>query len=198
MSSNIFSIKDTLLQKADKETMLGHKGVVLWMCGLSGSGKSTLARALENALYAKGIQTKLLDGDNLRSGINSNLSFTNEDRIENIRRAAEIAKLFVENGEVVICSLISPTKEIREQAKTIVGVNAFREVYINASFEICAQRDVKGLYKKAMAGEIKNFTGLDAPFEAPESPFLELNTGESSFEICQKELVNKVLKEIAL
>jgi len=198
MNNNIFSIKDTLLQKADKETMLGHKGVVLWMCGLSGSGKSTLARALENALYEKGIQTKLLDGDNLRSGINSNLSFTNEDRVENIRRAAEIAKLFVENGEVVICSLISPTQEIRDQAKNIVGVEDFREVYINASFEVCAQRDVKGLYKKAMAGEIKNFTGLDAPFEAPESPFLELNTGESSFEDCQIELVNKVLKEITL
>ncbi|MFT6747940.1 MAG: adenylylsulfate kinase [Glaciecola sp.] len=198
MSNNIFSIKDTLLQKADKEIMLGHKGVVLWMCGLSGSGKSTLARALENTLYEKGIQTKLLDGDNLRSGINGNLSFTNEDRIENIRRAAEIAKLFVENGEVVICSLISPTIEIREQAKAILGETDFREVYINASFEVCAQRDVKGLYKKAMAGEIKNFTGLDAPFEAPESPFLELNTGESSFESCHKELVNKVLKEIAL
>lgn len=198
MSSNIFSIKDTLLQKSDKETMLGHKGLVLWMCGLSGSGKSTLARALENDLYAKGIQTKLLDGDNLRSGINSNLSFTAEDRTENIRRAAEIAKLFVENGEVVICSLISPTKLIREQAEEIIGKEDFREVYINASFEVCAQRDVKGLYKKAMAGEIKNFTGLDAPFEAPESPFLELNTGELSFEACQKEFVNKVLKEIAL
>jgi adenylylsulfate kinase len=198
MTENIFSIKDTLLQKADKEQMLGNKGIVLWMCGLSGSGKSTLARALENALYEKGVQTKLLDGDNLRSGINSNLTFTNEHRRENIRRAAEIAKLFVENGEVVICSLISPTKEIREQAKAIVGATDFREVYINASFEICAQRDVKGLYKKAMAGEIKNFTGLDAPFEAPESPFLELNTGESSFEACQKELVKKVLIEIAL
>ncbi|MFT6715470.1 MAG: adenylylsulfate kinase [Saprospiraceae bacterium] len=198
MSNNIFSIKDTLLQKADKEKMLGHKGVVLWMCGLSGSGKSTLARALENALYEKGIQTKLLDGDNLRSGINSNLSFTNQDRIENIRRAAEIAKLFVENGEVVICSFISPTTEIRTQAKTIIGERDFREVYINASFEVCAQRDVKGLYKKAMAGEIKNFTGLDAPFEAPQSPFLELNTDELSFEACQTELLNKVLKEIAL
>lgn len=198
MSNNIFSIKHTLLQKSDKETMLGHKGVVLWMCGLSGSGKSTLARALENALYEKGIQTKLLDGDNLRSGINSNLTFTEEDRKENIRRAAEISKLFVENGEVVICSLISPTKEIRDNAKGIIGSEDFREVYVNASFEVCAQRDVKGLYKKAMAGEIKNFTGLDSPFEAPESPFLELDTDNNSFEQCQEELVNKVLKEIEL
>ncbi len=198
MTENIFSIKDTLLQKADKEEMLGHKGVVLWMCGLSGSGKSTLARALENALYEKGIQTKLLDGDNLRSGINSNLTFTEEDRTENIRRAAEISKLFVENGEVVICSLISPTKAIRDKAKEIIGEQDFREVYINASFEVCAQRDVKGLYKKAMAGEIKNFTGLDSPFEAPIYPFLELDTGSKSFEDCQKELVQKVLKEIEL
>tara|TARA_B110000211_G_C13829475_1_gene442897 strand:- start:77 stop:673 length:597 start_codon:yes stop_codon:yes gene_type:complete len=198
MTENIFSIKDTLLQKADKEKMLGHKGVVLWMCGLSGSGKSTLARALENALFEKGIQTKLLDGDNLRSGINSNLTFTEEDRTENIRRAAEISKLFVENGEVVICSLISPTKAIRDNAKEIIGEQDFREVYINASFEVCAQRDVKGLYKKAMAGEIKNFTGLDSPFEAPIYPFLELDTGSKSFEDCQKELVHKVLKEIEL
>ncbi len=198
MNEHIFSIKDTLLQKEDKETMLGHKGVVLWMCGLSGSGKSTLARALENTLYKKGIQTKLLDGDNLRSGINSNLSFTNEDRTENIRRAAEIAKLFVENGEVVICSLISPTKQVRLQAKTIIGAEDYLEVFINASFEVCAQRDVKGLYKKAMAGEIKNFTGLDAPFEAPAAPFLELNTSENSIEECRIELVNQVLKKITL
>jgi len=198
MTENIFSIKDTLLQKADKEQMLGHKGVVLWMCGLSGSGKSTLARALENALFEKGIQTKLLDGDNLRSGINSNLTFTEEDRTENIRRAAEISKLFVENGEVVICSLISPTKAIRDNAKKIIGEQDFREVYINASFEVCAQRDVKGLYKKAMAGEIKNFTGLDSPFEAPMHPFLKLDTDSKSLEECQKELVQKVLKEIKL
>lgn len=198
MTKNIFSIKHTLLQKQDKEALLGHKGLVLWMCGLSGSGKSTLARALENALYEKGIHTKLLDGDNLRSGINGNLSFTEEDRVENIRRAAEVAKLFVENGEVVICSLISPTKVIRSNAKEIVGHNDFREVYVNASFEVCAQRDVKGLYKKAMAGEIKNFTGLDAPFEAPEAPFLELDTGNKSFESCKEELINKVLKEIEL
>lgn len=198
MTENIFSIKDTLLQQTDKEQLLGHKGVVLWMCGLSGSGKSTLARALENELYKKGIHTKLLDGDNLRSGINSNLSFSEEDRKENIRRAAEISKLFVENGEVVICSLISPTKEIRANAKAIIGEKDFREVFVNASFKVCAERDVKGLYKKAMAGEIKNFTGLDSPFEAPENPFMILDTGNKSFDECKAELLNKVLKEIAL
>lgn len=198
MTENIFSIKHTLLQQADKEARVGHKGLVLWMFGLSGSGKSTLARALENELFEKGVQTKLLDGDNLRSGINSNLSFSEEDRTENIRRAAEISKLFVENGEVVICSLISPTKEIRANAKEIIGDKNFREIYVNASFEVCAERDVKGLYKKALAGEIKNFTGLDAPFEAPENPFLELDTGNKSFDECKTELVNRVVKEIEL
>lgn len=198
MTENIFSIKHTLLQQADKEARAGHKGLVLWMFGLSGSGKSTLARALENELFEKGVQTKLLDGDNLRSGINSNLSFSEEDRTENIRRAAEISKLFVENGEVVICSLISPTKEIRANAKEIIGDKNFREIYVNASFEVCAERDVKGLYKKALAGEIKNFTGLDAPFEAPENPFLELDTGNKSFDECKTELVNRVVKEIEL
>ena len=198
MIQNIYSIKHKLLQKSDKEKLLGHKGIVLWMCGLSGSGKSTLATALEYELFDKKVHTKLLDGDNLRTGINNNLGFSDSDRTENIRRAAEISKLFVENGEVVICSLISPTKAIREMAKEIVGEESFREVYVNASFDVCAQRDVKGLYKKALAGEIKNFTGLDSPFEAPEKPFLELNTGEKSFEECKELLLKTVLKEIEL
>lgn len=198
MIQNIYSIKHKLLQKSDKEKLLGHKGIVLWMCGLSGSGKSTLATALEYELFDKKVHTKLLDGDNLRTGINNNLGFSDSDRTENIRRAAEISKLFVENGEVVICSLISPTKAIREMAKEIVGEESFREVYVNASFDVCAQRDVKGLYKKALAGEIKNFTGLDSPFEAPEKPFLELNTGEKSLEECKELLLKTVLKEIEL
>lgn len=198
MAENIFSIKHNSVQKADKERLLGHKGLVLWMCGLSGSGKSTLAQALERKLFENKIQYKLLDGDNLRTGINSNLGFSDEDRRENIRRAAEISKLFAENGEVVICSLISPTKEIRSMAEEIIGKEDFREVYVKASFETCAKRDVKGLYKKALAGEIKNFTGLDSPFEAPENPFLELNTEEKSLEDCQAQLLETVLKEIAL
>lgn len=197
MQENIFPIKDTLLQQADKEKLNGHKGLVLWMFGLSGSGKSTVARALENELYSRGVHTKLLDGDNLRAGVNNNLTFSLEDRIENIRRSAEVSKLFMENGDVVICSLVSPTKAIRKQAEEIIG-EGFREVYVNAPFDVCAERDVKGLYKKALAGEIKNFTGLDSPFEGSENPFIELRTHEKDLETCKNELVEIVLKEIQL
>lgn len=168
------------------------------MFGLSGSGKSTIAKALENELFAKGIHTKLLDGDNLRSGINNNLTFSLEDRTENIRRAAEVSKLFMENGDVVICSLVSPTKEIRANAKAIIGEEGFREIYVNAPFDVCAERDVKGLYKKALAGEIKNFTGLDSPFEGADHPFAELKTNEKDLESCKNELLELVLKEIQL
>jgi len=197
VQENIFPIKDTLLQQSDKEKLNGHKGIVLWMFGLSGSGKSTIARALENDLYERGVHTKLLDGDNLRSGVNNNLTFSLEDRIENIRRSAEVSKLFMENGDVVICSLVSPTKEIRKQAQAIIG-EGFREVYVNAPFDVCAERDVKGLYKKALAGEIKNFTGLDSPFEGSDNPFVELRTHENNLETCKNELVELVLKEIQL
>ena len=197
MQENIFPIKHTLLQQLDKEKLNGHKGIVLWMFGLSGSGKTTIARALENELYSKGIHTKLLDGDNLRAGITNNLTFSLEDRVENIRRVSEVSKLFMENGNVVICSLVSPTKEIRKQAQEIIG-NGFREVFVNAPFEVCAERDVKGLYKKALAGEIKNFTGLDSPFEEAENPFIELRTHEKDLETCKNELLEIVLKEIQL
>lgn len=197
MQENIFPIKDTLLQQSDKEKLNKHKGIVLWMFGLSGSGKSTIARALENDLYAKGIHTKLLDGDNLRSGVNNNLNFSLEDRFENIRRSAEVSKLFMENGDVVICSLVSPLKDIRNQAHQIIG-DGFREVYVNAPFDVCAERDVKGLYKRALAGEIKNFTGLDSPFEGADNPFVELRTHEKDLETCKNQLVELVLKEIQL
>tara|TARA_Y100001934_G_scaffold281669_1_gene392187 strand:- start:2329 stop:2922 length:594 start_codon:yes stop_codon:yes gene_type:complete len=197
VQENIFPIKHTLLQQSDKEKLNGHKGIVLWMFGLSGSGKTTIARALENELYSKGIHTKLLDGDNLRAGITNNLTFSLEDRVENIRRASEVSKLFMENGCVVICSLVSPTKDIRNQAKKIIG-KGFKEVYVNAPFDVCAERDVKGLYKKALAGEIKNFTGLDSPFEGSENPFVELKTDEKDLETCKNELLELVLKEIQL
>lgn len=198
IKNNIYPIKDTLIQPEEKHQLNGHKGVVLWMCGLSGSGKSTLARALENDLFQRKIHSKLLDGDNLRSGINKNLTFSEEDRLENIRRAAEVSKLFLENGDVVICSLISPTQDIRDLAKDIIGAENFKEVYVNAPFDVCAARDVKGLYKKALAGEIKNFTGLDAPFEGPKKPFVELKTDEMSLEDCKNILVEKVLEAISL
>jgi adenylylsulfate kinase len=197
VQENIFPINHTLLQQEQKEKLNGHKGIVLWMFGLSGSGKTTIARALENELYSRGIHTKLLDGDNLRAGITNNLSFSLEDRAENIRRVSEVSKLFMENGNVVICSLVSPTKEIRKKANQIIG-EGFKEVFINAPFDVCAERDVKGLYKKALAGEIKNFTGLDSPFEGAENPFHELRTHEKDLETCKNELVELVLKEIQL
>lgn len=196
MNNNIHSIKHTLLQKADKEKLLKQRGIVLWMTGLSGSGKSTLARALEFDLFEKGYTTKLLDGDNLRTGLNNNLGFTEADRMENIRRAAEVAKLFLENGEVVICSFVSPTDEIRSLAKSIIGEQDYFDVYVNASFEECAKRDVKGLYKKALNGEIKNFTGLDAPFDAPKNPFIEIKTADEDFDISRNKLLTKVLEVI--
>ena len=194
-SEHIHPIFDTILKKEDKESLLNQKGIVLWMVGLSGSGKSTIARAIENELHLKGVLTKLLDGDNLRSGINNNLGFSAEDRTENIRRASEVSKLFKECGVVTICSLISPTEEIRKMAKSIIGSD-FYVVYVNAPFEVCAQRDVKGLYKKALNGEIKNFTGLDAPFEEPVNPFIELKTNEETLEASKDKLLSAILKLI--
>ncbi len=196
-SRHIHPIFDTILRKKDKESLLKQRGVVIWMVGLSGSGKSTIARAIENELHKKGFLTKLLDGDNLRSGINNNLGFSTEDRTENIRRAAEVSKLFKEAGLITICSLISPTEDIRSLSKNIIG-DDFHVVYINAPFDVCASRDVKGLYKKALNGEIKNFTGLDSPFEVPKKPFLEIKTNEQSLEESKEELLAAILPIITL
>jgi len=198
MATNIHPIFNTILQKEDKEGLLKQHGVVIWMTGLSGSGKSTLARALENELFERGFITKLLDGDNLRVGVNSNLGFSTDDRLENIRRAAEVSKLFAQAGIVTICSLISPTHEIRSLAKEIIGAQDFLEVFINCPFEVCAERDVKGLYKKAINGEIKNFTGLDAPFDAPKAPFIEITTHQQTLEESLEQLLGAVLKKITL
>lgn len=197
-ATNIHPIFNSLLSREKKEENLKQKGIVLWMTGLSGSGKSTLARALEFALHDLGYHTMLLDGDNLRSGINSNLGFSEEDRTENVRRSAEVSKLFVSSGLVTICSLISPTEEIRAQAKEIIGEENFYQVHIDAPFEVCAERDVKGLYKKALAGEIKNFTGLDSPFENPVNPFVKVPTHEQSLEESLKQLLDAVLPIIKL
>ncbi|MCP4520535.1 MAG: adenylyl-sulfate kinase [Cytophagales bacterium] len=192
LENNIHPIFETILQPSQKEALLKQKGVVIWMVGLSGSGKSTLARAIENELFEKGYLTKLLDGDNLRTGVNNNLSFSTEDRLENIRRAAEVSKLFMQAGVVTICSLISPTEEIRQMAKEIIG-EGYHEVFIHCPFEVCAERDVKGLYKKALAGEIKNFTGLDSPFDNPENPFIEVRTDLLSLEESKNQLLNAIL-----
>jgi len=192
---NIYPIFDTILSVQDKEQLLRQKSIVVWMVGLSGSGKSTLARALENALHDEGYLTQLLDGDNLRTGINNNLGFTEEDRVENIRRAAEVSRLFAQCGVVTICSLISPTHQIQQMAREIIRDKYF-EVFINCPIEVCEERDVKGLYARARKGEIKNFTGIDSPFEAPRKPELELKTNINSIEDCHQQLVKAVLSKV--
>lgn len=179
-SSHIHPIFDRILQRQDKEVQLQQRAVVVWLTGLSGSGKSTIAQDLERRLHAAGYFTKLLDGDNMRTGLCRNLGFSAADREENIRRIAETAKLFLEGGVICLCSFVSPTRAIRDLARQIVGPADFLEVYVNAPLALCEARDVKGLYQKARAGEIKDFTGIDAPFEAPATPFLELRTGEES------------------
>ena len=189
---NIHPIFDRLLQREDREKRLGQKAKVLWLTGLSGSGKSTIAQALERKLYNEGYFAQVLDGDNIRSGINSNLGFTNEDRKENIRRIAEISKLYLNSGIITINSFISPTIAIRNYAKSIIGENDFVEIYINAPLEVCEKRDVKGLYKKARSGAIKNFTGIDAPYEAPENPAIEIRTDERSVEEAVEEIYQKI------
>ncbi|MGD1889959.1 MAG: adenylyl-sulfate kinase [Cyclobacteriaceae bacterium] len=191
--NNIYPIFDTILQQTDKETLLRQKGKVIWMVGLSGSGKSTLARATENTLHQQGKVTMLLDGDNLRTGVNNNLGFSEEERRENIRRAAEVAKLFAQCGVITICSLISPTQSIRQMAREIIGDNYF-EVFIHCPLEVCEQRDVKGLYAKARRGEIKDFTGISSPFEEPDHPHLKISTHEQSIDESHNLLVNTILE----
>ena len=195
MAENIHPIFDSILDRKAKQELLKQNSAVFWFVGLSGSGKSTVAQAVEKELHALGYLTQLLDGDNLRTGVNNNLSFTEEDRKENVRRAAEVSKLFLDAGIITICSLISPTEEIRQQAIDIIGDDC-KVVYINAPFEVCAQRDVKGLYKKALNGEIKNFTGLDSPFEAPVNPFIEVKTNEETLEQSTKRLLDAILEVV--
>ncbi|MCU0431034.1 MAG: adenylyl-sulfate kinase [Cytophagaceae bacterium] len=195
---NIHPIFDSILNRQDKERLLKQRSLVVWMVGLSGSGKSTLARAIERDLHEQGHLTQLLDGDNLRTGINNNLGFSEADRNENIRRAAEVSKLFLNCGVISICSFISPTEEIRKNARGIIGDTDFFEVYVNAPFEVCEQRDVKGLYKKARKGELKNFTGLDAPFEAPQHPAVEVRTDQHSLEECRNQILAAIYERIRL
>ncbi|MBQ2365935.1 MAG: adenylyl-sulfate kinase [Bacteroidaceae bacterium] len=180
--SNIYPIFDQMLSREDKEALLGQKGVMLWFTGLSGSGKSTVAVALERELHRRGRLCRILDGDNIRSGINANLGFSEADRKENIRRIAEVSKLFVDTGIITIAAFISPTEEMRQMAAEIIGRNDFKEIYISTPLEECERRDVKGLYAKARLGEIKNFTGISSPFEAPMNPDLSIDTSAVSLE----------------
>ncbi|HXB12057.1 MAG TPA: adenylyl-sulfate kinase [Bacteroidia bacterium] len=193
---NIFPIFDKVLGRESKEKLLKQHGIVIWMTGLSGSGKTTLAIGLEKLLYEKGYLVEVLDGDNVRSGINSNLGFSEEDRKENIRRVAEISRLFVNCGIITINSFVSPSDDLREMAENIIGEKDFYLVYVNTSLEECEKRDTKGLYAKARKGEIKDFTGISASFDEPFSPNLEIRTEGHTYEECLKQLADFVLPKI--
>jgi len=193
---NLFPIFDDILQRGDKEILLQQNAKVIWMTGLSGSGKTTIAKGVERYLHSKGILNQLLDGDNIRVGISNNLNFSNEDRAENIRRIAEVSKLFMNCGIVTLNCFVSPTIAIRKIAKEIIGEDNFIEVYINASVETCEDRDIKGLYKKARAGEIKDFTGISAPFEAPENADIEINTSKLSIDDSVQKVLDYILPKI--
>ncbi len=190
---NLFPTNKILL-RADKEKLLQQMGIAIWFTGLSGSGKTTIAIALEQELNKNGLLTQVLDGDNIRSGINANLGFSDADRTENIRRIAEITKLFVNCGVITICCFVSPTNAMRKLAKQIIGASDFIEVFINAPLSVCEQRDVKGLYAKAKNGEITDFTGITAPFEPPIHPSIEIKTNEESVD----KSVEKLLKKLTL
>ena len=184
------------IDRSSYEKRNGHRGIALWLTGLSGSGKSTLANGLHQKLFEIGMHSIVLDGDNTRLGINKDLGFTNKDRIENLRRVAEITKLFVETGHIVITAFISPFKENRIQAKKIISENDFLEVYIDSTLETCEHRDVKGLYKKARLGEVKNFTGISSPYEKPDIADIHIKTNKSSIaesvELLFKQLNSKI------
>ncbi|MBR4188176.1 MAG: adenylyl-sulfate kinase [Bacteroidaceae bacterium] len=193
----VYPIFDKMLSRKDKEQLLRQQGIMIWMTGLSGSGKSTVAIGVERELHRRGILCRILDGDNIRAGINSNLGFSEEDRRENIRRIAEIGKLFVDTGIVTIACFVSPTNELRQMARNIIGSSDFREVYISTPLAECERRDVKGLYARARRGEVKDFTGISAPFEVPEHPDLSLDTSRMTLEeevTAVVELISKRLR----
>jgi adenylylsulfate kinase len=185
-----------MIERKDKEKFLHQISRVIWMTGLSGAGKTTLALQLEKELFRRGYLCFILDGDNVRSGINRNLTFTEDDRTENIRRIAEISKLFLESGIIIINCFISPTDDIRQMAKTIIGKDDFIEVFVNSPFEICEKRDVKGLYTKARKGEIINFTGIDSPYDIPGNPDIEVQTYDQSVEESTLQILEYILPRI--
>lgn len=195
-TNHIYPIFDRMLGRADKEELLKQHGLMIWFTGLSGSGKSTIAIALERELQQRGLLCRILDGDNIRSGINNNLGFSAEDRVENIRRIAEVGKLFVDTGIITLAAFISPNNEIREMAAGIIGKEDFLEIYVSTPLEECERRDVKGLYAKARRGEIKNFTGIYAPFEAPAHPALSLDTSKLSLKESVDQLLDLILPKV--
>lgn len=197
-ATNIYPIFDRMMSRDDKEQLLRQRGMMLWFTGLSGSGKSTVAIALERELHSRGLLCRILDGDNIRSGINNNLGFSAEDRVENIRRIAEVGRLFVDTGIITIAAFISPNNQLREMAAEIIGKDDFVEVFVSTPLEECEKRDVKGLYAKARRGEIKNFTGISAPFEAPEHPDITLDTSKLPVEESVKIILDYVLPKAVL
>jgi adenylylsulfate kinase len=187
-----------MIQRSDKETRLNQRARVIWFTGLSGAGKTTLAKRLEEELFARNFLVQILDGDNIRSGINNNLSFSEDDRRENIRRIAEVSKLFMNCGIIAINSFISPTKEVRHLAMDIIGKEDFIEVFINAPLAVCEKRDVKGLYAKARRGEIKDFTGIGSPFEIPTGADIEIRTDLMDIEESTQKLLEFILPKVKL
>ncbi|MFI5203129.1 MAG: adenylyl-sulfate kinase [Flavobacteriales bacterium] len=195
-ATNIHPIFEKALTRAEKEAFLKQHSKVIWLTGLSGSGKSTIALGLEKKLLAEKYFTELLDGDNVRSGINNNLGFSNAERKENNRRIAEVSKLFIDCGIICLNCFVSPTVEIRKIASDIIGRENYLEIYVNTPLEECEKRDVKGLYKKARAGEINDFTGIHQPFEEPNNPDLEIRTVGRTIEECVQQLYEFILPKI--
>ena len=196
--NNIHPIFDRMQSREEKEQQLGQRGITVWFTGLSGSGKSTIAIALEQRLSQMGILCRILDGDNIRTGINRGLGFSEEDRKENIRRIAEVCKLFTETGIVTLAAFVSPTNELRDMAREIISADDFAEIYVATPLEECERRDVKGLYGKARRGEIKDFTGISSPFEAPKAPTLHIDTTGREVEECVDEVLAAILDRIRI
>jgi len=195
-NKHIYPVFDQIVSREEKEKKLKQKAKVIWFTGLSGSGKTTLASALERNLFERGHLTQVLDGDNIRTGINNNLGFSHEDRMENIRRIAEIAKLLINSGVICLCAFVSPTRDVRNIVRTIVGEDDFLEVFVSTPIEVCETRDIKGLYRKARAGEIKEFTGVSAPFDIPQNAILSIDTSDKTVEECVEILLRRLLAEV--
>ena len=197
MGNNIYPIYEKMMTRQDKEQLLHQRGMMIWFTGLSGSGKSTIALGVERELHARGILCRILDGDNIRTGINAGLGFSADDRRENIRRIAEVGKLFVDTGIVTLAAFVSPTNEYRQMARDIIGADDFFEVYVSTPLEECERRDVKGLYARARRGEVKDFTGISAPFEAPANPALNIDTTRQPLEVSVQQVVDLVCSTVS-
>ncbi|MBR0433783.1 MAG: adenylyl-sulfate kinase [Bacteroidaceae bacterium] len=190
ITENIYPI--SMMTRQDKESLLHQRGMMIWFTGLSGSGKSTIALGVERELHRLGILCRILDGDNIRTGINAGLGFSADDRRENIRRIAEVGKLFVDTGIVTLAAFVSPTNEYRQMARDIIGADDFKEVYVSTPLEECERRDVKGLYARARRGEVKDFTGISAPFEVPEHPALTIDTSTQPLETSVAQVIELI------